>query len=68
MIRPLIDIIKDKKAERLMLRARVKLHEEGEKQEYFLGLINSKYSRLEFNKETDQEGTTTEKNLIVEKV
>jgi hypothetical protein len=28
---------------------------------YFLGLMNSKYSRLELNKVTDQEDTTTDK-------
>jgi hypothetical protein len=64
-----MQIIKNKKAERLMFRARVKWHEEGEKNNaYFLGLMNAKYSRLELNKVTDQEGTTTDKNTIMKKV
>ncbi len=35
---------------------------------YFLGSMNSKYLRLEFLKVTDQEGTTTDKKSIMEKV
>ena len=42
-------------------------HEEGEKNNaYFLGLMNSRYTRLDLHKVTDEEGTATEKepNLI----
>ena len=52
-----------------MFRAGVKWHEEGEKNNaYFLGLMNSKYSRLELNKVTDDTGTTTDHNTIMQKV
>ena len=52
-----------------MFRAGVKWHEEGEKNNaYFLGLMNSKYSRLELNKVTDEAGTATDHKTIMEKV
>ena len=69
VIKAQIQIIKTKKAERLMFRAGVKWHEEGEKNKaYFLGLMNSKYSRLELNKVTDEAGTATAHKTIMEKV
>ena len=44
-------------------------HEEGEKNNaYFLDLMNSKYTRLDLHKITDQEGTATDKKTIMEKV
>ena len=50
----------------LMFRAGVKWHEEGEKNNaYFLGLMNSKYSRLELNKVTDEAGTATDHRTIM---
>ena len=52
-----------------MFRSRVKWHEEGEKNNaYFLGLMNSKYTRLDLHKVTDEAGTATEKESIMEKV
>ena len=40
----------------------MKWHEEGEKNNaYFLGLMNSKYSRLDLHKITDEQGTVTDK-------
>ena len=49
-----------------MFRAGIKWHEEGEKNNaYFLGLMNSKYSRLELNKVTDDTGTTIDHNTII---
>ncbi len=64
-----IKMIKDKIAERIMFRSRVKWHEEGEKNNaYFLGLMNSKYTRLDLHKVTDEAGTATEKESIMEKV
>ena len=57
-----IKIIKDKKAERIMFRSRVKWHEEGEKNNaFFLGLRNSKYTRFNLQKITDKEGTAMDK-------
>ena len=51
-----------------MFRAGVKWHEEGENNTaYFLGLMNSKYSRLELNKVTDEAGTATDHKTINEK-
>ena len=48
-----------------MFRAGV---EEGEKNNaQFLGLMNSKYSRLELIKVTDEAGTTTEHKTIMQK-
>ena len=45
------------------------LHEEGEKNNaYYLGLMNSKYTRLDLHKVTDEEGTATDKKAIMEKV
>ena len=47
----------------------VKWHEEGEKNNaYFLGLMNSKYTRLDLHKVTDEVGTATDKETIMEKV
>ena len=52
-----------------MFRSRVKWHEEGEKNNaYFLGLMNSKYTRLDLHKVTDEEDTATEKETIMAKV
>ena len=69
IIKAQIGIIKNKQTERLMFRSRVKWHEEGEKNNaYFLGLMNSKYSRLELNKVTDNEGTALDKNALLFKV
>ena len=49
-----------------MFRAGVKWHEEGEKNNaYFLGLMNSKYSRLKLNKVTDEAGTATDHKIII---
>ena len=42
-----------------------KWHEEGEKNNaYFLGLMISKHSRLELNKVTDENGTTTDHKYL----
>ena len=61
-----IKIIKDKKSKRIMFRSRVKWHEEGEKNNaYFLGLMNSKYTKLNPHKITDEEGTDTDKIRIL---
>ena len=44
------------------VRSRVKWHEEGEKNNaYFLGLMNSNYTRLDLHKVTDQKCTATDK-------
>ena len=52
-----------------MLRSRVKWHEVGEKNNaYFLGLMNSKYTRLNLHKVTDEVSTATDKETIMEKV
>jgi hypothetical protein len=64
-----IKLIKDTIPERIMFRSRVKWHEEGEKNNaYFLGLMNSKYTKLDLHKVTDEAGTATEKESIMEKV
>ena len=64
VIKAKIKLIKDKIAERIIFRSRVKWHEEGEKNNaYFLGLMNSKYTRLDLHKVTDEEGTATDKKL-----
>jgi hypothetical protein len=69
IIKAQIGIIKNKQTERLMFRSRVKWYEEGEKNNaYCLGLMNSKYSRLELDKVTDYEGTAFDKNTISHKV
>ena len=45
-----IKLIKDKIAERIIFRSQVKWHEEGEKNNaYILGLMNSKYTRLDLH-------------------
>ena len=68
-IKQKIQVIKDKQGERMMFRSRVKWHEEGEKNNaYFLGLMNTKYSRLDLNKISDDNGTATTKKGIMEKV
>ena len=55
-------------AERLMFRAGVKWHEEGEKNTaYFRGLMNSKYSRLELIKVTNEAGMANDRKTINEK-
>ena len=52
-----------------MFSSRVKWHEEGEKNNaYFLGLMNSKYTRLNLHKVTDEVSTATDKETIMEKV
>ena len=49
-----------------MFRSKVKWHEEGEKNNaYFLGLMNSEYTRLDLYKLTDEEGMATEKDTII---
>ena len=49
-----------------MLRSRVKWHEVGEKNNaYFLGLMNSKYTRLDLHNVTDEVGTATDKETII---
>jgi hypothetical protein len=45
-----------------MFRSRVKWHEGGEKNNaYFLGLMNSKHTRMDLHKVTDEAGTATGK-------
>ena len=69
MTKAKIKLIKNKIAERIIVRSRVKWHEEGEKNNaYFLGLMNSKYTRLDLHKVIDEEGTATDKKTIMEKV
>ena len=64
-----IKLMKDKKPEKIIFRSRVKWYEEGEKNNaYFLGLMNSKYTRLDLNKITDEDGTATDRKTIIEKV
>ena len=63
-----IKLRRDKIAERIIFRSRVKWHEEGEKNNaYFLGLMNSKYTRLDLHKVTDEEGTATDKKQLWKK-
>ena len=53
----------------MYFRSRVKWLEGGEKNNpYFLGLMNSKQTRLDLHKVTDEEGTATDKETIMEKV
>jgi hypothetical protein len=52
----------------LMFRARVKWYKKEKNNVYFPCLMNSKYSRLELDNVTDQEGITIDKKSILEKV